>query len=165
MNPSQPEYNPAAARAEQTPLLASPEQVPERPPEAGSETAAGRAEETRHAQETAAAMPSVRPDGPVRQGQVYKTARHSAVERFLEAGLKDLFLAMPAEARRRFLGAGEQLAAELGALDPVRARPHEVRERIGAWLELIPGVEPGYALQASFIKTKQILSQRPDKPN
>lgn len=139
-----------------------PEQSPQRVesretgPEAESAVRSERVQEAAPEEAVPVSAPAVRlpsaPAGPV------KDAYHQRLERVLEDGLTDLYLAMPKDRRQAFRAEGERVASRLRLMiDSAKIRASEVLKLITLWLKMIPGVNRWFLEQEAKIKTDHVI--------
>jgi hypothetical protein len=83
------------------------------------------------------------------------------IERVLEDGLLDVFLAMSGPQRTKFRVDGEALATLVRGFvgRPKAIRPHDLQLKVQAWLKSIGGVDRYWLMQAMKIKTGSLLEE------
>ncbi|MDD5251517.1 MAG: hypothetical protein PHT12_02685 [Patescibacteria group bacterium] len=146
-----PEAQPAAAPPEtQAEQLASPESGPR--PE-------GTPAQERKQPVPVAPMPQiVLPDVAPSAAAPAKDPQLMRVERVLEDGLLEAYLAMPAKERARFRAVGEETAAKINVLiEQSKATAKAVLKLIRDWLRMIPGVNRFFLEQEAKLKTDRVM--------
>ncbi|HAM87912.1 MAG: hypothetical protein US83_C0016G0021 [Candidatus Falkowbacteria bacterium GW2011_GWC2_38_22] len=99
--------------------------------------------------------------GIVSAGQQRKmsTARAKEIEKVLEKGLDDIYLAMPVEKRAIFKSTGEKTISQInGLIEAGKVNMKKVIDLIRSWLSLIPGVNKFFLEQEAKIKADEILN-------
>lgn len=80
-----------------------------------------------------------------------------AVERELERGLLDTYMAMDTAQRKDFRESGESLAQDLRTAGQAGARPSEMHEKVMGWLRKVPNASEFWLEQAGYIKTTKVI--------
>ncbi len=90
--------------------------------------------------------------------KVQKDQVLSSVERIMEDGLREVYLGMGDDQRRKFKMSGEAAAAKIREIaDKKKVRPYVVGNFIVRWMRQIVGLNPYYLLQAGYIKAERII--------
>lgn len=99
--------------------------------------------------------------GIVLAGQQRKQSAQRAkdIEKILEKGLDEIYLAMPVEKRTIFKAAGEKTISQINELIEVgKISMKKVIDLIRSWLSLIPGVNKFFLEQEAKIKADEIMN-------
>ena len=143
--PKSPEVPRTPENQQENPELSASAETPER--EAQPERQPAAVER----QPAAAAAPAA----PVRPQKDPELMR---VERTLEDGLGDIYVAMPKAARQRFKLKGEAVAVTLRTMiASAKISAKKVLALIRDWLKMIPGVNRYFLEQEAKLKTDRIL--------
>lgn len=87
-----------------------------------------------------------------------KTELRQAVERVMEADLKDLYLAMSPSERLEFKKKGEQTAQEITVeVQQPKININKILKLLFDWLRFIPGINRYFVEQEAKLKTDQII--------
>lgn len=137
--------------------LAVPETASERPAETEATATAAEVEQT--VERAAADQERVRTaPSPIAAPPPAKDPLLASVERTLEAGLQDAYLAMTPPERLRFRTAGERAAARIGAmLAGGHLKFKLIWKLIRDWLKTLPGASRFFVEQEAKIKTDRII--------
>jgi len=149
------EFRPAPAAPESRPV---PERAPdaslERPPTPES----APAPEPAPKEPVPAPAPVLTPVAAPAPAPVPKDPEQMRIERRLEEGLLDIYLALESGVRAKFKQAGETVAQELrGALGTKKMTPRFALKLIVGWLRIIPKINKFFLEQEAKIKTDRVL--------
>jgi hypothetical protein len=110
-------------------------------------------------QPAVAELPAAAPaPAPVAVAVIAKDAYRMKIERVLENGLVEIYVALPPDRRQAFKLKGEETAAALRAmLDQTKINFGKVLDLIRAWLKIIPRVNRYFLEQEAKIKADKIF--------
>jgi len=87
-----------------------------------------------------------------------KSELRQAVERVMEADLRDLYLAMTPAERQIFKKKGEETAREITSLiEKTKINLNKIIKLLFGWLRLLPGVNNYFVEQEAKLKADQLL--------
>ncbi len=93
------------------------------------------------------------------QEQAFSRQRFEKIEKIMEEGLKDMYLAMDESSRLRFKKAGEEAGQAINDLFiKGKSTARKVLDIIKKWLSLIPGINSFFLEQEAKIKTDKIMN-------
>lgn len=113
-----------------------------------------------------AAVPAVVAVVPDKPAPPLKDEYHIRVERVLEDGLVDEYLALSPDARQRFKQEGERVATRIREMmDRSKVKVKEVLTLILGWLRIIPKPNKWFLEQEAKIKTDRVMALVDEKRN
>jgi hypothetical protein len=113
-----------------------------------------------------APAPAAAPVAPSQPTTPTKDKYHIRVERVLEDGLVDEYLALPPDKRRQFKQEGERVAVRVREMmEQSKVKVKEVLKLILGWLRIIPKPNKWFLEQEAKIKTDRIMALAEEKRN
>ena len=117
------------------------------------------------AEKTATSEKNVAAPAPVAVNQTVsapavevKSELRQAVERVMEADLKDLYLTMSPQERKLFKTKGELAAKEItGLIEKTKINLDKILKLLFDWLKVLPGVNRFFIEQEAKLKADQLL--------